>query len=256
MAENPNPGGFNRLACVIFPSSAGSTGFPIQKSCITGEVDLKHLRRHLKSIHECQIAQCAKPCEIAAHRLSDKIKDIVKVRKRRGGTAAETWIRMFKQAYPHHENVPAPYLPCPGQLLALAQHPTEEFMKLLRSAFADNPTVGMDIQAHDMAHKFCQLYPTFYEVVSRTGALPDPQTWLQLVATTHQPGAVLSSSCRRPEPSLDNGSIVATSETQQDSISNTDAAVDMPDCDCNGQSLLCQKCFGKELDRFDCHPNL
>ncbi|KAF5647470.1 hypothetical protein F52700_1330 [Fusarium sp. NRRL 52700] len=240
MTENLNQGGFNRLACIIFPSSVGSTGFPVQKSCVTGEVDLKHLRRHLKSIHECRAAQCTKPCEITAHCLSDRVKDIVKVRKKRGGTIAETWIRMFKQAYPNHENVPAPYLPCPGQLLALTQRPTEEFVKVLGSAFANNQVVGMDIQAHEMAHNFCQLYPIFHEVVSRTGALPDPQTWLQPVTNVQQRGPVLSpgyhSGLQLSEPSQDIGSIVAVSATQHDSIPNIDAAIDMSDCHCNGQS--------------------
>ncbi|KAF5975887.1 hypothetical protein FCOIX_7424 [Fusarium coicis] len=263
MTENPNPGGFNRLACVIFPSSAGSTGFPIEKSCINGEIDLKHLRRHLKSIHECQSVQCAKPCEIPAHCLSDKIKDIVKVRKRRGGGAvalAEAWIRMFKQAYPHHENIPAPYLPCPGQLLALTQHPTRGFIEILGTAFANNQTMGMETPSHDMAHNFCQLYPTFYEVVSRTGALPDPQTWSQLVATMHQQNAVLSPGSQRglqlSETGYDNDSVVTTSATQQDAIPNTDAAIDMPHCDCNLESLLCQNCVGKEVDRFYYHNKI
>ncbi|KAF5242189.1 hypothetical protein FANTH_8821 [Fusarium anthophilum] len=260
MTANSNPGGFNRLACVIFPSSAGSTGFSIQKSCISGEVDLKHLRRHLKSTHECHSVQCAKPCAITAHCLSDKVKDIVKVRKRRGGTVAETWIRMFKQAYPHHENIPAPYLPCPGQLLALAQHPTEEFMKVLGSAFANTQTLGMGILAHDMAHNFCQLYPTFYDVVSRTGALPDPQTLLQLVTNIHQHGAVLSPGrhwgLQLSGPSRDIGSVVPGSAPQQDSIPNPDAGVNMPDCDCDGQSLLCQKCLGHEFDTFDYRSDL
>ncbi|KAG5659486.1 hypothetical protein KAF25_002045 [Fusarium avenaceum] len=169
MSTRPETPSNYRLACPLLPFPSASTSIP--KACLSGEVNMSHLRVHIRAKHLCD---CKQSCERATHFPPDTIDFILAVRKKDGQLDGPVWTEMHRRAYPDAVEIPAPYLPTVVQALAVARSPTQYFMQRSVLAFARQGNLGQQQAIRDL-RTVLKYLPVFFDVLSRVGPFPNAQ---------------------------------------------------------------------------------
>ncbi|KIL93701.1 hypothetical protein FAVG1_02261 [Fusarium avenaceum] len=167
MSISPETPSNYRLACPLVPFRSTSTSIP--KACLSGEVNMSHLRVHIRTKHACD---CEQSCHKATHFPPDVINYILAIRKKDGELDGSVWTQMHRRAYPDTVQVPAPYLPTVVQALAVARSPSPYFIRRSVLAFAGHGDLDQQ-QATRELRTVLKFLPVFFEVLSRDGPFPN-----------------------------------------------------------------------------------